>query len=164
MSENGTPDPNPAWSADAIREAHRRYLLPAVQTFYDEPLPIVRGQGKHVWDADGNRYLDFFGGIVTVGLGHCHPEVNRAIHEQVDTLQHVSTLFPTQPMVEVAAKLARLAPGGCEKSFFTNSGTEANEMALLLAELHTGRSEVIALRHGYSGRSRLTMGATGQDA
>ena len=149
-------------TADAIREAHGRYVMPAVMTFYDEPMPLVRGFGQHVWDADGNRYLDFFGGIVTVGLGHCHPEVNHAIREQVDTLQHVSTLFPTQPMVEVAEALARLAPGDCDKSFFTNSGTEANEMAVLLAELHTGRSELIALRHGYSGRSRSMMGATGQ--
>ena len=154
----------PFASADAIREAHRRYLMPAVQTFYDEPMPLVRGQGKHVWDADGNRYLDFFGGIVTIGLGHCHPEVNHAIRQQVDTLQHVSTLFPTQPMVEAAARLARLAPGSCDRTFFTNSGTEANEMAILLAELHTGRSELIALRHGYTGRSRLAMGATGQSS
>ncbi len=149
-------------TTEAIREAHRDYVLPAVQTFYDEPMPIVRGQGQHVWDADGNRYLDFFGGILTVGLGHCHPEVNQAIREQVDTLQHVTTMFPNQPMVELAERLARLSPGTCRKSFFTNSGTEANEMALLIAELHTGNSEVIALRHGYSGRSRLTMGATGQ--
>lgn len=148
--------------AERIREAHRRHVFPAVKTFYDEPLPIVRGQGKHVWDADGNRYLDFFGGIVTVGLGHCHPEVNHAIHEQVDTLQHVSTLFPNQPMVEVAERLARVSPGKCDRSFFTNSGTEANEMAVLLAELHTGASELISLRHGYSGRSLLTMTATGQ--
>lgn len=148
--------------ADAIRDAHRRYVFPAVQTFYDEPMPIVRGEGKQVWDADGNRYLDFFGGIVTVGLGHCHPEVNHQIREQVDTLQHVSTLFPNRPMVEVAERLARVAPGDCEKSFFTNSGTEANEFAVLLAELHTGNSELIALRHGYSGRSLLTMTATGQ--
>ena len=88
--------------------------------------------------------------------------MNEAVREQVDTLQHVTTMFPNQPMVELAERLARLSPGDCRKSFFTNSGTEANEMALLIAELHTGNSEVIALRHGYSGRSRLTMGATGQ--
>ncbi len=146
----------------AVREAHDRYVFPVVQTFYDEPMPIVRGQGKHVWDADGGQYLDFFGGILTVGLGHCHPEVNHAIREQVDTLQHVSTLFPNQPMVQVAEQLARIAPGDCDRSFFTNSGTEANEFALLVAEVHTGRGEILALRHGYSGRSRLTMGATGQ--
>ena len=154
--------PPPPTTAERIREVHRRHVFPAVKTFYDEPMPIVRGQGKHVWDADGNRYLDFFGGIVTVGLGHCHPEVNHAIHEQVATLQHVSTLFPNQPMVEVAEQLARVSPGKCDRSFFTNSGTEANEMAVLLAELHTGASELIALRHGYSGRSLLTMTATGQ--
>lgn len=157
-----TPPGCPPTTAERIREAHRRHVFPAVKTFYDEPMPIVRGQGKHVWDADGNRYLDFFGGIVTVGLGHCHPEVNHAIHEQVDTLQHVSTLFPNQPMVEVAEQLARVSSGKCDRSFFTNSGTEANEMAVLLAELHTGASELIALRHGYSGRSLLTMSATGQ--
>ena len=156
--------PRPSMSAEAIREAHRRYVLPAVQTFYDQPMPIVRGQGKHVWDAEGNRYLDFFGGIVTVGLGHCDPEVNRAVREQTDTLQHFTTLFPNQPMVQVAEQLARVSPGDCEKSFFTNSGTEANEMAILLAELHTGHSEIIALRHGYTGRSRLTMAATGQSS
>jgi 4-aminobutyrate aminotransferase len=160
--EETPPACRPQLNTAAIREAHRRYVLPAVQTFYDEPMPIVRGQGQHVWDSDGNRYLDFFGGILTVGLGHCHPEVNQAIREQVDTLQHVTTMFPNQPMVELAERLARLSPGGCRKSFFTNSGTEANEMALLIAEMHTGNSEVIALRHGYSGRSRLTMGATGQ--
>ncbi len=148
--------------ADSIRERHRRYVLPAVQTFYDEPMPIVKGRGKHVWDADGNRYLDFFGGIVTVGLGHCHPEVNAAVKEQVDTLQHVSTLLPNQPMVEVAERLAQVAPGACDRSFFTNSGTEANEMAILLAELHTGSAELITLRHGYAGRSLMTMSATGQ--
>ena len=162
LQEETPPACRPRLSTEAIREAHRRYVMPAVQTFYDEPMPIVRGKGKHVWDSDGNRYLDFFGGILTVGLGHCHPEVNKAIREQVDTLQHVTTMFPNQPMVELAERLARLAPGDCRKSFFTNSGTEANEMALLLAEMHTGRSEIIALRHGYSGRSRLTMGATGQ--
>ena len=162
--EETPPACRPRMTTEAIREAHRDYVLPAVQTFYDEPMPIVRGQGQHVWDSDGNRYVDFFGGILTVGLGHCHPEVNRAIHEQVDTLQHVSTLFPNQPMVALAERLARLSPGKCNKSFFTNSGTEANEMALLMAELHTGHSEVIALRHGYSGRSRLTMSATGQSS
>ncbi len=167
LSEPAAADETPpacraSRTTESIREAHRRHVFPAVQTFYDEPMPIVRGQGQHVWDADGNRYVDFFGGILTVGLGHCHPEVNHAIREQVDTLQHVSTLFPNQPMVEVAERLARVAPGDCDRSFFTNSGTEANEFALLVAEVHTGRSEIVALRHGYSGRSRLTMGATGQ--
>ncbi len=148
--------------ADTIREKHDRYVLPAVQTFYDQPMPVVKGAGKHVWDADGTRYLDFFGGIVTVGLGHCHPEVNAAVKEQVDTLQHCSTLLPNQPMVDVAERLAAVAPGDCDRSFFTNSGTEANEMAILLAELHTGSNELITLRHGYAGRSLMTMSATGQ--
>ena len=74
VSQEETPPAcRPRMTTEAIREAHRDFVLPAVQTFYDEPMPIVRGQGQHVWDSDGNRYLDFFGGILTVGLGHCHP-------------------------------------------------------------------------------------------
>lgn len=127
-------------------------------------MPIVRAEGSRVFDADGRDYLDFFGGIVTVSVGHCHPDVNAAIKKQTDTLQHVSTLFPNEPMVAVAEKLAAITPGKLQKTFFTNSGTEANETAILVAQLHTGSNEILALRHGYSGRSFLTMSATGQSS
>ncbi|HLE21810.1 MAG TPA: aspartate aminotransferase family protein [Vicinamibacteria bacterium] len=143
---------------------HREYIFPSVANYYSNPVPLVRGKGKHVYDAGGREYLDFFGGILTISLGHCHPEVNAEVKEQLDTLQHVSTLYPTEPMVAVAEKLARITPGNLKKSFFTNSGTEANETAILLAQLYTGSGEILALRHSYSGRSFLAMSMTGQSS
>ena len=143
-----------------IVEKYRQYLY-GVSTYYKEPLPFVRGEGKWLQDADGRRYLDFFGGIVTVALGHCEPRVVAALEKQARTLQHVSTLFPTIPIVELAEKLAEIFPGDKPaKSFFTNSGTEAIETAILTARVHTQRTEVVALRHGYHGRTMLSMSLT----
>jgi 4-aminobutyrate aminotransferase len=143
-----------------IIEKYRK-LLYGLSTYYKEPLPFVRGEGKWLWDAEGKKYLDFFGGIVTVSLGHCEPRVVAAISKQVRTLQHVSTLFPTVPIVELAETLADLFPGPKPaKVFFTNSGTEAIETAILTARVHTQRTEVIGLRHGYHGRSMLSMSLT----
>lgn len=152
----------PPLSREEILERQRKYVFPCVTHYYESPLPLVRGKGKHVYDADGREYLDFFGGIVTISVGHCHPEVSRRVEEQLETLQHVSTLFPNEPMVAVAEKLAQITPGDLDRSFFTNSGTEANETAVLMAQLHTGSGELLALRHGYSGRSSLAMSLTGQ--
>ncbi len=143
-----------------IVEKYRKYLY-GLATYYQEPLPFVRGEGKWLFDADGRKYLDFFGGIVTVGLGHCEPRVTAAIEKQVRTLQHVSTLFPTIPIVELAETLAELFPGEKPaKVFFTNSGTEAIETAILSARVHTQRTEVVALRQGYHGRTLLSMSLT----
>src|SRR5215510_2603266 len=144
-----------------IVEKYARYLY-GLGTYYQEPLPFVRGEGKFLFDADGKRYLDFFGGIVTVSLGHCEPRVVAALEKQARTLQHVSTLFPTIPIVEMAETLAAIFPGEKPaKVFFTNSGTEAIETAILTARVHTQRPEVVALRHGYHGRSLLSMSLTG---
>jgi 4-aminobutyrate aminotransferase len=151
-------------SGEEIVSKHRKYIFPSVANYYSNPMPVVRGEGKHVYDADGREYLDFFGGILTISVGHCHPDVNAEVKEQVDTLQHASTLYPTEPMVALAEKLARLTPGQLEKSFFTNSGTEANETAILISQLHSGSGEVLALRHSYSGRSFLAMSVTGQSS
>jgi 4-aminobutyrate aminotransferase-like enzyme len=143
-----------------IVEKYRKYLY-GLNPYYKEPLPFVRGEGKWLHDADGRRYLDFFGGIVTVALGHCEPRVVAALEKQARTLQHVSTLFPTIPIVELAEKLAEIFPGDKPaKSFFTNSGTEAIETAILTARVHTQRTEVVALRHGYHGRTMLSMSLT----
>jgi 4-aminobutyrate aminotransferase-like enzyme len=144
-----------------INEKYRK-LLYGLGTYYKEPLPFVRGEGKWLFGADGKKYLDFFGGILTVSLGHCDKRVVDAIEKQARTLQHVSTLFPTLPILELAEKLVGLFPGEKPaKCFFTNSGTEANETAILTARVHTQRTEVIALRHGYHGRSMLSMSLTG---
>ena len=118
---------------------------------------------QHVWDVDGKKYLDFFGGIVTISVGHCNPRVISKTKAQIDRMQHVSTCFPNEPMVNLAEKLAQITPGALKKSYFTNSGTEANETAIQVARMHTGNFEVVALRHGYSGRSSLTRGLTGMN-
>ena len=126
---------------------------------------IARAKNQFVYDAGGREYLDFFGGILTISVGHCNDKVNREIHRQVDTLQHVSTLFATEPQAALARKIASLTPGPrLTKSFFTNSGMEANETAILAARCYTGSSEIIALRHSYHGRSAMTMALTGQAA
>src|SRR6266566_827564 len=109
------------------------------------------------------RKKDFIGGIVTISVGHCNPRVISRTKEQIDRLQHVSTCFPNEPMVTLAEKLAQITPGKLKKSYFTNSGTEANETAIQVARMHTGNLEVVALRHGYSGRSSLARGLTGMN-
>jgi 4-aminobutyrate aminotransferase-like enzyme len=140
---------------------HRKYLY-GLATYYKEPLPFVKGEGKWLYDSEGKKYLDFFGGIVTVSLGHCEPRVVAALEKQARVLQHVSTLFPTVPIVELAETLAELFPGKKPaKVFFTNSGTEAIETAIVTARVATQRTEVIALRHGYHGRTMLSMSMTG---
>lgn len=144
-----------------IIEKHRKYLLSCVANYYQEPLVVDHAKGSYVFDVEGKEYLDFFGGIVTISVGHCNEKVTHAIHAQTTKLQHISTLYPNEPHVQLAEKLAQLTPGRLQKSFFTNSGTEANETAVLLAQLHTQCHEVIALRHSYSGRSHLAMSLTG---
>jgi 4-aminobutyrate aminotransferase-like enzyme len=144
-----------------ILEKQAKYILPSVATYYAEPLAFERGAGQYLYAVDGGRYLDFFGGILTVSVGHCHPKVTERICQQVRTLQHTSTLYPHANMVDLAEKLAQIAPGKLQKSFFSNSGTEANETAVMLAKVCTDAQEVVALRHGYSGRSALAMTLTG---
>ena len=148
---------------DEIILANKEYLFPAVFHYYSTPLVVSHAKDQYVWDADGNQYLDFFGGIVTVSVGHCNDAVNAKVHKQLDRLQHVSTVFANEPQAALAKKIASVTPGGqLTKSFFTNSGTEANETAILTARCYTGNTEIVALRHSYHGRSSATMGLTGQ--
>ncbi|MBZ5603631.1 MAG: aspartate aminotransferase family protein [Acidobacteriia bacterium] len=142
--------------------ANQQYLYPAVFHYYKEPLVVTKAKDQYVWDIDGNQYLDFFGGIVTVSVGHCNETVNAKVHKQLDTLQHVSTVFANEPQAALAKRIAEITPGGkLTKSFFTNSGTEANETAFVTARCYTGNHEIIALRHSYHGRSAVAMQATG---
>lgn len=115
----------------------------------------------HVWDVDGNRYLDCFGGVLTVSVGHARPEVVRAVSDQVANISHTSTLYVNRPQADLAEKVAQITPGALKKSYFTNSGTEADETAMVLARIYTGNTEIIALRHAYHGRSVMNMTATG---
>ncbi len=149
---------------EKTRQKHKDYLFPSVANYYKEPLVIERGEGCHVYSKDGRKYLDFFGGILTVSVGHCNPEVVRKINEQNQKLQHTSTLYPNDNIVDLAEKLAQITPGKLQKSFFTSSGTEADETAIFMAQRYTGNQEIIALRHGYSGRSMLAMSLTAHAA
>jgi len=150
---------------DEIILANKEYLFPAVFHYFKEPLVVARAKDQYVWDADGKQYLDFLGGIVTVSVGHCNQQVNDQVKRQMDTLQHVSTVFANEPQAALAKKVAELSPGRqLTKSFFTNSGTEANETAILAARCYTGSTEIVALRHSYHGRSAQAMTLSGQGA
>lgn len=150
----------PEIDAKAVRDGYNKYLFQCAPPYYDEPLVFSRAQGVWVTDAEGREFLDFFSGILTTAVGHCHPEIVGAVQEQVATLGHTSTLYLTDKQVEMARRLAAIAPGDLEKTFFTNSGSEAVETAIMLACQFTGRTEVVALRHSYSGRSMLTSNLT----
>jgi 4-aminobutyrate aminotransferase-like enzyme len=147
-----------------VRQKHKDFLFPSVINYYSEPLVLERGQGAVVFDKDGHPYLDFFGGILTISLGHCHPAVTEQVISQLRRLQHTSTLYPNEAIVSLAETMSRITPSALRKSFFTNSGTEANETAILLARVYTSQQEIIALRHGYSGRSMLAMTLTAHSA
>ena len=147
-----------------LKEKHDEYLFPSVINYYSEAIALESGKGCYVTDVDGKEYLDFFGGILTVSIGHADDRVNKAISAQMNRLGHVSTLYPTIPIVELAERLAKITPGKLKKSFFTASGTEADETAVMLAQVFTGNMEIIALRHGYSGRSLLAQSLTAHSA
>ncbi len=148
-------------SEEAIRK-HKEFLWPAVTNFYKDPLVADHASMQYVWDVEGRRYLDFFGGILTISVGHTNPKVTGPVKAQVDRLQHLSTLYPNEAIVALAEKVSQITPGALQSSFFTSSGTEANEAAILLARMATGSYDVVALRHAYSGGSTLTKGMTGQ--
>ncbi|MBA2469309.1 MAG: aspartate aminotransferase family protein [Chloroflexia bacterium] len=141
---------------------HQESLFPSVGLFYDEPIELRRGEGQFVWDADGNQYLDFFGGIATVSSGHAIPEINEPVKAQLDRICHSSTLFLIRSQIELAERIREMTPAHLDKVLFVNSGTEANEAAFLVTTLARNSNELIALRHSYHGRSFATINASGQ--
>ena len=149
-------------NAQEILEKQRKHLWPNHLLYYTDPLPLERGEGLYVWDVEGNKYLDFFAGILTTSVGHNNPRVNQRIHEQVDKILHTSTLYPHANQVLLGERLAEITPGELNTFYFGTSGTDADETAVMLARVHTGHQEVIALRHGYSGKSPMAMALTGQ--
>ncbi|MEV3929316.1 aspartate aminotransferase family protein [Streptomyces sp. NPDC049944] len=143
---------------------HERHLAvsPAwLALYYRQPLELTHGEGRHVWDADGNRYLDFFGGILTTMTAHALPEVTKAVSEQAGRIIHSSTLYLNRPMVELAERVAALSGIPDARVFFTTSGTEANDTALLLATAHRGSNQILAMRNSYHGRSFSAVSITG---
>ena len=148
-----------ATSAEIVN-GQNEYLLPSLLHMYSEPLALVEGEGVRVRDTEGREYLDLFSGILTTSVGHCHPRVVEAMTSQMQKLGHISTLYANEPQVEAAKRIADIAPGALKRTFFSNSGTEAIETALMMACLATGRSEIIGLRVGYHGRSFMATSVT----
>jgi alanine-glyoxylate transaminase/(R)-3-amino-2-methylpropionate-pyruvate transaminase len=138
----------------------QRHCNPAIFTYYQEPLMIVEGHRQYLFDETGRRYLDLFAGIVTVPCGHSHPKVVAAARSQLERLQHTTTIYLHPLLGEFARQLAGKLPAGLDVVYFVNSGSEANDLALTMARLYTGHSEVIALRNGYHGGSSSMMGVT----
>ena len=149
-------------SPEEIGKLRETYLLPSVMKYFSEPVHIVRGDRQYLYDHTGKRYLDAFGAVVTISVGHCHPDVIPGVVEQVKNLQHITSLYFTEPIVRLAQKMASITPGDLTKCFFTNSGTEATELTGILAKVYTGRHEFISLTHSFHGRSLLSMSLTGQ--
>ncbi|MGW8763889.1 aspartate aminotransferase family protein [Streptomyces sp. NPDC055815] len=143
---------------------HKAVIPDWVALYYRDPLEITHGEGRHVWDAEGRRYLDFFGGILTTMTAHALPEVTKAVSEQAGRIIHSSTLYLNRPMVELAERVAGLSGIPDARVFFTTSGTEANDTALLLATAYRRSNQILAMRNSYHGRSFSTVGITGNRA
>ena len=147
-------------SADEVLRLRQHYLNPGLFLYYKQPIMIVEGKMQYVWDHTGKRYLDGLGGIVTVSVGHCHPHVVAAANRQNETLQHSTTIYLQPNIALYAEKLASKMPGDLKVCYFVNSGSEANDLALLMARLYTGNYDVLALRNAYHGGNASGMAVT----
>jgi alanine-glyoxylate transaminase/(R)-3-amino-2-methylpropionate-pyruvate transaminase len=157
-----SPEPYDGPTRDEVVALRREYLTPGLISYYRDPLLVVEGHMQYLWDETGKQYLDAFAGIVTVSVGHCHPRIVDRVKEQLGRLQHVTTLYLHPTIGQFAKKLAEHMPAdsGLSVSYFTNSGSEANELAILSSREFTGNAEVISLRNGYHGGTQGTMGLT----
>eukprot|EP00877_Chromochloris_zofingiensis_P015128 jgi/Chrzof1/986/Cz01g35240.t1 len=156
------PNPYKGPSKEEVIAMRREFLSPAMFWHFKTPVMITEGKMQYLYDEKGKRYLDAFAGIVTVSVGHCHPEVVQAINQQNSLLQHTTAIYLNNQVAEYAKELASHMPGNLKVCYFVNSGSEANDMALMLARAHTGNYDIIALRNGYHGMSAETMGLCGQ--
>ncbi len=150
---------------EEILEIRKKYLLPtATPHTFRKPLHVKKASMQWVWDTEGKRYLDAFGGIVTLSAGHNHPRIKQRLRTwmEEDRPQHTTLFYLSEPVAELASRLTGLTPEGLKKCFFTNSGSEANELAILLARQYTKRTEIIALKHAYHGGTTGTLSLVGQ--
>lgn len=157
-----SPPPYDGPSADEILAKRKTFLSPSLFHLYSKPLNVVDGKMQYLFDENGRRYLDAFGGIATVCCGHCHPDVVDSIVNQIKRIQHSTVLYLNHAIADFAEALASKMPGNLKVVFFTNSGTEANELAIMMARLYTGCNDIISLRNAYHGNAAGTMGATAQ--
>src|SRR5258708_36699734 len=148
-------------SSTELISKHKEYIWPCAATYYEHPIALERGEGMYVWDTEGTRYLDCFGGVLTTSIGHARPEVVKAVSDQIARISHTSTLYINEPQAQLAEKVAAVTPAKLKKSSLTNSGTQAAEPAIVLSRIYTGQTEIIALRHAYHGRSVTNMTASG---
>jgi len=143
-----------------VLATRKQFLNPGIFLYYKRPLMLVEGKMQYVWDETGKRYLDGLGGIVTISVGHCHPHVVEAARKQNETLQHSTTIYLHPNVGDYSSKLASKMPGDLKACYFVNSGSEANDLALLMARAYTGNYDVIALRNAYHGGNVSGMGLT----
>jgi len=143
-------------SPTEVLAMRREFCNPALGMFYREPLLIVEGHMQYLYDHEGTRYLDLLAGIATVSCGHGHPKIVAAIKDQVGTLQHATTMYLHPNLPRFARELAGRMPAGLDTTYFVNSGSEANDLAVLIARLYTGHADIIAVRNAYHGASPIT--------
>ena len=155
-----TPTAYDGPSKESVTASRSQYLTPSLVTYYRDPLMIVDGHMQYLFDETGKRYLDGLAGIVSVSVGHCHPRVMDAVNKQNARLQHATTIYLHPNITTFAEKLASTLPDGLEVAYFTNSGSEANDLAILMARAYTKNFDVIALRNGYHGGTQGSMGLT----
>lgn len=146
---------------EAIIEKKKKYIMPCLAHFYRHPQQLVKGSMQYLWDSTGKKYLDMYAGVSVMNCGHANPDILSKMKAQMDDLQHVCNIYLTENFVNLAEKLAQVTPGRLQKSFFCSTGSEATEGALLLAEVYSGNSEIVALRQGLHGRTKLGMSVTG---
>jgi len=156
------PAPYTGPSKAEVLAMRKEFCTPALVTYYKDPIMIVQGHMQWLFDETGRRYLDGFGGIVTVSIGHCHPKVMAAVNAQNNLLQHTTTIYLHPTIAQYAKKLASTFPKESDLSvvYFVNAGSEANDLAMLMARAHTGNFDMIALRNAYHGGSAVPMGLT----
>ena len=148
---------------DKMIQFRKKHFLPTAALYHKNPMHLVKAQGEYVWDAEGKKYLDAIGGIVCISAGHNHPKIKRALMTMLeeDTPQHTSTLYINQASVELAERLLEESPEGLDRVAFTNSGSEANDLAFLAARQATGETMIMNLRHGYHGGTAGTLAQCG---
>lgn len=154
------PRPYVGPSREEVLKLRQQYLNPGLLTYYQRPLMLVEGHMQYLFDETGQRYLDLFAGIVSVSCGHCHPKIVRRVQQQVDLLPHATTIYLHPNVATLGKKLAEKLPPELEVAYFTNSGSEANDLAILMARLYTQNRDVIALRNAYHGGSGITCALT----
>ncbi len=146
--------------SEEVLQMRKEYLMPCLGYFYKEPPVFIKGEMQYLYDSNGKKYLDFFAGVSVMNCGHSNPAIIDKVVQQLKTLQHVTNVYLTEPVVELAKRLAEVLPGELHNSFFCMSGSEANEGAMLLARIYTGKKKFITLKNSLHGRTNLTMAAT----